>query len=353
MFGLLTLLALAIACQRKPGGDALHPEQGSASKARGPTANSQQPHAAGATAPSEGNRILNLFDAFGPKIAGTEHAFGFSALIRYAGKTILFDAGSSADILEKNARALGVDLRTVDFAVASHSHFDHISGFDYLVEVNPRVRIYFPEDIYWGAPFTYDATGPDPNAAAALPIEQRYFSGEKTRFEWASTSRFWKANVAFVGKHGEIAPGIHLIATRSPYVGYFSRYPAVGGHGKFQGEGETKFIPLPELSLSLSTTEGEVLIVGCSHSMVDVITRETKTHLGRDVRLVMGGFHLLPYGESEISEIVRRMQDELGVKSVAPAHCTGHLGFQLFRKAYGERYLVAGLGSSVAFPPAR
>ncbi len=332
-----TLLFLVVACQRKTGGDALHPEQGSA-----PVAKRQ----------FVGNSILNLFDAFGPKIAGTEHAFGFSALSRYAGRTILFDGGSNADVLKKNAAALGVDLREVDFAVASHSHFDHISGFDYLLEVNPRVTIYFPEDIFWGAPFPYDATGPDPSAAAALPLDQRYFSGEKTKFEWTPTSRFWKARVTFVGKHAELAPGIHLIATRSPYVGYFSRYPAVGGHEKFQGEGETKFVPLPELSLSLSTTEGEVLIVGCSHSMVDVITRETKTHLGRDVALVMGGFHLLPYGASEIGEIVRRMRDELGVKSVAPAHCTGHLGFQLFQKAYGERYLFAGLGSSITFPPA-
>jgi 7,8-dihydropterin-6-yl-methyl-4-(beta-D-ribofuranosyl)aminobenzene 5'-phosphate synthase len=86
--------------------------------------------------------------------------------------------------------------------------------------------------------------------------------------------------------------------------------------------------------------------------MVDVITREAKTHLGREIRLVMGGFHLLPYGAAEIGEIVRRMRGELGVKSVAPAHCTGHLGFELFQKAYGEHYLFAGLGSSIPFPPA-
>ncbi len=39
----------------------------------------------------------------------------------------------------------------IDFAVASHSHFDHINGFDYLLEVNPQVKIYFPQDFFWGA----------------------------------------------------------------------------------------------------------------------------------------------------------------------------------------------------------
>jgi 7,8-dihydropterin-6-yl-methyl-4-(beta-D-ribofuranosyl)aminobenzene 5'-phosphate synthase len=300
-----------------------------------------------------GNRILNLFDAFGPKIAGTRHAFGFSALVRYEGKTILFDAGSSADILKENARALGVDLSQVDFAVASHSHFDHISGFDYLLEVNPKVKIYFPADIYWGAPFEYDASGPEPAAAERLPKEQRYFSGESARFQWSSSGRFWKANVEFVGRHTDVAPGVHLIATRSPFVGYFSRYPAVGGHGHFKGPGETKLIELPELSLSLDTTEGEVLIVGCSHSLVDVIARETKAHLKRDVHLVLGGFHLLPYGADEIREMARRLREEIGVQNVAPTHCTGHLGFGLFQEAYGEHYHLAGLGSSVPFPRAR
>jgi 7,8-dihydropterin-6-yl-methyl-4-(beta-D-ribofuranosyl)aminobenzene 5'-phosphate synthase len=144
-----------------------------------------------------------------------------------------------------------------------------------------------------------------------------------------------------------------LITTRSPFVGYFSRYPNVGGHGRFQGEGETKFVELPELSLSLNTKEGEVLVVGCSHSMVDAIARETKAVSKHDLYLVYGGFHLLPYGPDEIHEIIRRLHDELSVANVAPAHCTGHLGFELFRQAYGEHYRFAGLGTSLLLPPAR
>jgi 7,8-dihydropterin-6-yl-methyl-4-(beta-D-ribofuranosyl)aminobenzene 5'-phosphate synthase len=353
MLGRLVSFALLVAaCRQAPAGQAPHASR-SPSDPVAETAPPRPSAAASSSAGEPGNRILNLFDAFGPKVAGTRHAFGFSALVRYEGKTILFDAGSSADVLEQNARALGVDLRQVDFAVASHSHFDHISGFDYLLAVNPKVKIYFPADIYWGAPFDYDASGPDPAAAEGLPEEQRYFSGGPTKFRWSSSGRYWKANVEFVGQNSEIAPGIHLIATRSPYVGYFSRYPSVGGHGQFKGAGDTKLIELPELSLSLGTTEGEVLLVGCSHSLVDVITRETKKHVGRDVHLVLGGFHLLPYGADEIGEIVRRMKLELGVENVAPTHCTGHLGFKLFREAYGEKYHSAGLGASVPFPRAR
>jgi hypothetical protein len=78
-------------------------------------------------------------------------------------------------------------------------------------------------------------------------------------------------------------------------------------------------------------------------------------HLKRPVGLVMGGFHLLPYKEKEIRGIAEQMRDEFGVKRVAPAHCTGHLGLRVFLRVFrkvfgevfGEQYQLAGLGSVV------
>ena len=76
------------------------------------------------------NSILNLYDAFGYQKRGTILDWGFSALIHYNGKTILFDTGNNADKFEHNVKALGVDLMQVDIAVLSHRHYDHISGFE-------------------------------------------------------------------------------------------------------------------------------------------------------------------------------------------------------------------------------
>jgi 7,8-dihydropterin-6-yl-methyl-4-(beta-D-ribofuranosyl)aminobenzene 5'-phosphate synthase len=102
--------------------------------------------------------------------------------------------------------------------------------------------------------------------------------------------------------------------------------------------------------MSLSTPVGEVLLVGCSHSLVETIVRETKGQLGRDVAMVLGGYHLLPYDSAQVREIATRMRDELGVGYVAPTHCTGHIGFRIFREIFGDRYHVAGLGSRTPFP---
>ena len=125
----------------------------------------------------KGDFILNLYDAFGPEVPGTRQDFGFSALIRYRGKLILFDSGTDANILKQNVEAFGVDLRKIDFAVASHSHFDHISGFDYVLSVNPKLKIYFPPDPFWGAELPFDITGRDADAKKDLPKEQQYFGG--------------------------------------------------------------------------------------------------------------------------------------------------------------------------------
>ena len=105
------------------------------------------------------------------------------------------------------------------------------------------------------------------------------------------SGRFWNANVEYVKENTELEPGIKLISTRSPYLGYASKYPSVDemnaiGNGDNQGDtNDVKFSGLPELSLSLSTGEGEVLIVGCSHSSVQKIIQETKEYTDRPIRM--------------------------------------------------------------------
>lgn len=168
--------------------------------------------------------ITNLYDAFG-KDASLIKDFGFSCITKYQGKTILFDAGSNAEIFEKNTTKLGIDLSKVDIVVVSHGHFDHLNGIDYLLEVNPKVKIYFPYDIFWGAPVPYDASGQEPTAKDSLPTYMQYFDGGNTKFSINQSGRFWKANIEFVKTSKEILPGLNIIATSSQFMGYFSCYP--------------------------------------------------------------------------------------------------------------------------------
>ena len=98
-----------------------------------------------AEAGADAVRITILYDAFGKRSA-MEKDWGYSAFVEYGGKRILFDTGDNPDILAKNAKVKGVDLSHLDFVVLSHRHGDHMGGMDYLLRVNPNVKIYAPKE---------------------------------------------------------------------------------------------------------------------------------------------------------------------------------------------------------------
>jgi 7,8-dihydropterin-6-yl-methyl-4-(beta-D-ribofuranosyl)aminobenzene 5'-phosphate synthase len=305
----------------------------------------------------EDNSITNLYDAFGKTQDGLIKDFGFSALVKYNGKLILFDAGTNADILKNNASVLGTDLKEVDFAIGSHAHGDHLNGFDYLLSVNPNVKIYLPFDFYVGAHIGFNIAGKEKSIKDSLPLEMQYFGAASDNLDitLGQSGRFWNANVTYIKENTVLEDGISLISTRSPYLGYGSKYPSVDEMKGFANEeaadesDEIKFVGLPELSLSLATNSGEVLVVGCSHSSVQNIIRETKQYRNKEIALLYGGYHMLPYDRSELNKINTQLQVELKVKKIAPAHCTGHLAFKILKDAYKENYIFAGLGESVKF----
>ena len=72
--------------------------------------------------------------------------WGYAALVEINGKRILFDTGDDPEILANNAKAKGVDLTKLDIVVLSHRHGDHIGGFTFIRNVNPRVKVYAPKE---------------------------------------------------------------------------------------------------------------------------------------------------------------------------------------------------------------
>ena len=267
-------------------------------------------------------QITVLYDAFG-KPSAMEKDWGFAALIEYGGKRILFDTGDNPDILANNAKAKGVDLSKLDFVVLSHRHGDHMGGMEYLLSVNPSVRIYAPKENFGVYGFSLPSSFYRKDES--LPAEQRYYDGTPP-----SVMKFgsaWpRANFELIEKTTEIAPGIHLIALVSD---------------------KPTTLELRELSLAIDTPDGIVLVVGCSHPGIDKIV-EAAASISPRIHLVAGGFHLVVAKDEEIERIVSSLHDKWGVEYVAPGHCTGEPTFAALKRAFGERYLYAGLGTTIA-----
>ena len=267
-------------------------------------------------------QITVLYDAFG-KSSAMQKDWGYAALIEYGGKRILFDTGNNSDLLAQNAKAKGIDLSKLDFVVMSHRHGDHMGGMAYLLSANPKVKIYAPKEGFG----VYGADLPSAfyRKDASLPPEQRYYDGappEVMRFGAA-----WPgANFQLIDKNTEIAPGIHLIALVSDKPGT---------------------LELRELSLAINTPEGMVIVVGCSHPGIDKIV-EAAAKINPRIHFVAGGFHLVVSKDEEIEKIVTALRDNFKVAYVAPGHCTGEPTFTALKKAFGDHYFYAGLGTSFA-----
>ena len=266
-------------------------------------------------------RITVLYDAFG-KTPGTRKDWGYSALVEYSGKRILFDTGNNPEILEQNAKAKGADLSKLDFVIMSHRHGDHMGGLPYLLKVNPTVKIYAPKEGFgvYGADLPSTFYRKD----SSLPPEQRYYDGtppEIMRFGSA-----WPgANFQLIDKDTEIAPDIHLITLVSDKPGT---------------------LELRELSLAINTPEGMMIVVGCSHPGVDKIVAAAAT-INPRIHLLAGGFHLVVTSDADIEKIVTALHDTFKVEFVAPGHCTGEPAFAALRRAFGDHDLYAGLGTTL------
>jgi 7,8-dihydropterin-6-yl-methyl-4-(beta-D-ribofuranosyl)aminobenzene 5'-phosphate synthase len=268
-----------------------------------------------------GNQITILYDAFGNDSAMTKD-WGFSALVEIAGKRILFDTGDNADIFAANVKAKGVDLSKLDFVVLSHRHSDHMAGLSYVLSVNPSVKIYAPKESFgiYGSSLPSSFYRKDDS----LPADMRYYGGsppEVMKFgsAWAN------AQFELIDQTTEISPGFTLIALVSDAPGTRE---------------------LKELSLAVNTPDGVVLVVGCSHPGIERIVGAA-TAINPRIRIIAGGFHLVVAPDDVIEKVVTALNERFKVENIAPGHCTGEPTFAALKKAFGDKYLYAGVGTSI------
>jgi 7,8-dihydropterin-6-yl-methyl-4-(beta-D-ribofuranosyl)aminobenzene 5'-phosphate synthase len=161
----------------------------------------------------------------------------------------------------------------------------------------------------------------------SLPSYTRYYDGhppEKMTFgaPWPG------ANFVWIDSLTEVAPGIYLISTLSQTPGT---------------------LELRELSLAIKSPKGVILGVGCSHPRIEKIL-EASTAIDKRVHLVFGGLHSVTTPDPEIQRLVIALHDQWKVDQMAPGHCTGEPAFTALHKAFGDRYLYAGLGSVIELP---
>ena len=237
-----------------------------------------------------GLRISIVFNNV-PYASGLQTAWGFAAVVEGLEQTLLFDTGGDGALLLANMKRMGIDPGMIDGVFLSHAHGDHTGGLERLLRRNPGVSVYMP----------------------------------------ASFPRQFQRSTAEAG--GRVVT--ILAATK-----LFERAYSTGPMGR----------ATEEQALVLDTPKGLVIMTGCAHPGIVDVVREAKRQRGKDVRLLIGGFHLLHQSESRIRATIDALE-ALGVAQVAPSHCTGDRAIALFGKAWGKDFVDGGCGAVIELDP--
>ena len=215
-------------------------------------------------------------------------SWGFSAVVDFGGHRVLFDAGSDPILLLEHLERIQIDPKTIDQAVISHQHGDHLRGVYWVFEKNPQLKVHFldcfPEEAF--------------RRAAAVKMKPNR-----------------------VKQPFQVVPGVYS-------TGIVEGLPS-------------------EQSLLIETSSGLVMIVGCSHpGLVKLVETAQTQRKKKSVRLLLGGFHLLRKEPEKIRATIKRLE-ELRVETVIPAHCSGDLAKELFQQVYANQYHTAGAGRRI------
>ncbi|SDW44148.1 7,8-dihydropterin-6-yl-methyl-4-(beta-D-ribofuranosyl)aminobenzene 5'-phosphate synthase [Thiocapsa roseopersicina] len=184
--------------------------------------------------------------------------------------------------------ALGLAAESLDLLFLSHIHWDHIGGWDSILELNPRATVVVHEGF-----------------SKHLIRDLRGLCGE----------------LVVVG------------ADPRPF-----------GQGLFS-TGMLDSNP-PEQALVIDTGEATAAISGCAHPGMEQIVGRGAAILGKSVDWAIGGFHLMDADPVRIEQSVRALK-ALGVIGVVPTHCTGDAAKEAFRRAFGSACLNGGVGREI------
>ena len=254
---------------------------------------------------------------------------GVSFLVEKGGKRILFDTGQSAEPVLHNMGLLGIEPGSIDYVFLSHCHYDHTGGLlGILKAIGKRIPVIAHSEIFRkhfvtkpylrsvGMPFRRGEI----EELAELYLtpdsieitEGLYSTGEIRKRE-----DFERANI-----------GVYTVKD-----------------GRIVGDEL-----LDDMSLVAKTSEGLVVVSGCSHAGIVSIVKHAIRITGEErVKAVIGGFHLIDASEERIKRTVEEFQ-KLGVEEVYTGHCTGLRAEAAFLQAYGGRFHKLHSGMVIDLP---
>ena len=260
-----------------------------------------------------------------------QHGASYWLKIMYSGDkevNILFDTGTYPEPIIDNMERLGLKPHDIDYVVISHNHYDHTGGLlGILDKIGHMVPVIAPSSL----------------SKTSIHI------GERLRIITAPIhpAKFLDDIIARKGYPLLIDDPVKII-------------DGVWTTGIFDHCGENnetfyvengKLVPdtlCDELSLAIDMGSYGIVITGCAHPGITRIVERASKIIGKKIRIVIGGLHLVGYEESKIYGIAEELRS-MGVEMIYPGHCTGIDAEYVLKKIYGDNCLILRAGMKLVF----
>ena len=238
---------------------------------------------------------------------------GLSLFVETEGARFLFDAGQSGAFAD-NAGKLGIDLKTADFAVLSHGHYDHGGGMMRFLECNRRAKIYVNQYAF-----------------------ERYHNGTQ---KYIGLDRRLRDShrLVLTGDEHTIAPGLTLHTCNG-----LPRPVPTDPFGLTEQVGQF-FLPddfRHEQYLLVNDGDRRILFSGCSHKGILNILSWFRPDV------LVGGFHFKSLDPH--SPQLRALGEAMAKYDTVfyTGHCTGEEQFAVLKEILGDRLHAIRTGSVV------
>lgn len=267
-------------------------------------------------------------------------------------RSVLVDFGFTANALNNNLELLGVDPASFDALVLSHGHYDHFGGMaGFLQAAQGRLRP--------GTPFVVG--GEECFCArqwTAPPLPGNFGAIDRAALQEAKMMVVSAAAPSLVAGHalttGEV-PSVTFEKVLSP-----SRMTVgvSGGFGCYpeklpEDERQAGMIP-DSFRHEIATVfnlkgRGLVILTSCSHrGLINIVQRAQAVSGVKKVHAVMGGFHLAPFPEDYLRQVIAGLK-EIDPDYIVPMHCSGEPFWDLAHTEMPNKLLRAYTGTRFVF----
>lgn len=243
---------------------------------------------------------------------------GASYLIEAGEKRILFDTGTSWEILQHNLNELHMDLNGVSQVILSHGHYDHTGGLMGVLQ-------HTDHPVLLGDPLVFNRKiSRNPENGQEHDIGLPY---TRAQVEALADVRLSKEAV-------DVLPGIRVTG-RIPRVTGYEQIPP---HMLIELDGGMQPDPLlDDRSVVIDLGGSLVLLCGCCHAGIINTLMYVDAMYHKPLKAVIGGIHLSGAKPERIERTVQELRTRFVPEKLHFNHCTGLHATAALLNAFGDQ----------------